>query len=335
MNHDTIRAAHGRWREILPALGISTNLLNGKHQPCPMCGGKDRFRFTDVNGEGDYFCSQCRPGKGIRLLQQLNGWDFKTAAHEVDQVIGNLPASAYATTRMFDTTRAAKPASLRAMYLDSKEITDSDPVAIYLTGRGIPGPPWPKALRFIDRLRHYPSKTYGHRGMLAVFSDADGKAATIQRMYLTLTGEKAEVTPVRMFVPGNVPSGGAIRLGPIAESMGIAEGIETALSASALFGLPVWATTSDQLLMNWQPPQEVRRITVFGDNDINFAGQTAAYTLAKRLKFEAVRDKIERDVVVKIPPVNGHDWNDFLREQISEARRFDADVIYLQEKANA
>jgi putative DNA primase/helicase len=46
----TIDAARGRWREILPPLGIPLKFLNGKHQPCPACGGRDRARFDDRRG---------------------------------------------------------------------------------------------------------------------------------------------------------------------------------------------------------------------------------------------------------------------------------------------
>ena len=42
---DTFDRATGRWREILPAFGMPSSVLNGRNQPCPLCGGTDRFRF--------------------------------------------------------------------------------------------------------------------------------------------------------------------------------------------------------------------------------------------------------------------------------------------------
>jgi hypothetical protein len=58
----TQEAAHGRWRWILPHFGISESALNGKEQPCPACGGRDRFVFDDRHGDGDYFCRRCDAG---------------------------------------------------------------------------------------------------------------------------------------------------------------------------------------------------------------------------------------------------------------------------------
>ena len=52
------RQYDGRWREVLPRFGISAATLDGKHHPCPGCGGKDRFRFDDKNGRGTWICSQ-------------------------------------------------------------------------------------------------------------------------------------------------------------------------------------------------------------------------------------------------------------------------------------
>lgn len=43
----TVERARGRWREILPQLGIDTSYLRTRHGPCPLCGGKDRFRWDD------------------------------------------------------------------------------------------------------------------------------------------------------------------------------------------------------------------------------------------------------------------------------------------------
>jgi putative DNA primase/helicase len=118
----------------------------------------------------------------------------------------------------------------------------------------------------------------------------------------------ADVKPRKMFLPGGLPKGGAIRLSDLDLCLGIAEGIETALSASILFHLPVWATTSDWMLRNWQPPRGVKHITIFGDNDSSFAGQRAAYDLAFRLARGF-------NVTVEIPPTPDTDWNDALKEQ--------------------
>ncbi len=44
----TVSHALGHWPRILPALGIQ--VLKNRHQPCPVCGGSDRFRFDDREG---------------------------------------------------------------------------------------------------------------------------------------------------------------------------------------------------------------------------------------------------------------------------------------------
>jgi hypothetical protein len=85
----TLDAAHGRWREILPQFGIPHSALNGKEQPCPACGGRDRFLFDDRHGDGDYFCRRCDAGKGISLVKKVNGWTYAEAAKRVDEFIGN------------------------------------------------------------------------------------------------------------------------------------------------------------------------------------------------------------------------------------------------------
>lgn len=47
---DVRTAAAGRWRAILLSLGVNERALSGKHGPCPLCGGRDRFRFDDKDG---------------------------------------------------------------------------------------------------------------------------------------------------------------------------------------------------------------------------------------------------------------------------------------------
>jgi len=89
MINNTADRARGRWREILPQLGIDTRFLRNQHGPCPICGGKDRFRFDDRDGSGSYYCNQCGPGVGIILVRKRHGWDHKTACDEIDNIIGN------------------------------------------------------------------------------------------------------------------------------------------------------------------------------------------------------------------------------------------------------
>lgn len=60
---ETIQMANGRWTQVLSNLGIQID-VNGKHSPCPAYGGKDRFRFDDIDGRGTWFCNQCEPSSG-------------------------------------------------------------------------------------------------------------------------------------------------------------------------------------------------------------------------------------------------------------------------------
>ncbi|MBO2604544.1 hypothetical protein I6M34_15755 [Shewanella algae] len=43
-------ATGGHWLNVLNGLVISIN--DNKHQACPVCGGKDRFRFDDKDERG-------------------------------------------------------------------------------------------------------------------------------------------------------------------------------------------------------------------------------------------------------------------------------------------
>jgi DNA repair protein RadD len=74
-------------RVLRPALGIDVRFLRNKHGPCPICGGKDRFRFDDSDGSGSYYCNQCGPGPGLVLIRNLWGWDHKTACDKVDRAM--------------------------------------------------------------------------------------------------------------------------------------------------------------------------------------------------------------------------------------------------------
>jgi putative DNA primase/helicase len=291
----TIESARGRWEGILTALGVEPGLLNKrKHQPCPLCNaGIDRYRWTDWRADGGYICNVCGGGTGMQLLMQLKGWDFRRAANEVDSVIGRgIPVT---KEQQLSPEECASRLWL-AWHTNAELIAPGDEADLYLRSRGLVGPWSHQALRWQK----------ASTAIVARFRSPGGRAPdTVHRTYLTEDGHK-----VRKFVFGiPVPSGGAIRLAPPAETMGVAEGIETALSAAMLWKMPVWATTGTPFLVKWKPPKIAKHIVVFGDNDQNFAGQKAAYDLAHRLVSEG------RTAEVRIPSLVGQDWNDVLQQQ--------------------
>ncbi|ABA58701.1 conserved hypothetical protein [Nitrosococcus oceani ATCC 19707] len=87
LNKSTVKdAARGQWRTILSPLGVPLP-NHGRHAPCPTCGGKDRFRFTDKHGNGEYYCNHCRGGDGLQLLQNYHGWRFQEAIQNVAELL--------------------------------------------------------------------------------------------------------------------------------------------------------------------------------------------------------------------------------------------------------
>jgi len=102
-----------------------------------------------------------------------------------------------------------------------------------------------------------------------------------------------------------------IRLGPVMERMGIAEGIETAICAGKLFGIPVWAAISANGLKAWEPPEGVKTVVICGDNDKSLTGQEAAYSLGRRLVTAGLQ------VEIQIPQLVGTDWADVQMEKVA------------------
>ena len=66
--------------------------------------------------------------------------------------------------------------------------------------------------------------------MLALITNPIGEPITVHRTYLSSDGGKADL-PVQRKAVSSFGQGPTIRLAPVAPTMGIAEGIETALSA--------------------------------------------------------------------------------------------------------
>jgi putative DNA primase/helicase len=138
------------------------------------------------------------------------------------------------------------------------------------------------------------------RSMVAAVQAPDGKIIAIQQTWLTSEGEKA---PAKRLTTGNLGAG-AVRLGAPARIMGLAEGVETALSAMQMTGMTVWASLGASRLHSIELPSEVEEIHIFVDNDE--PGRTAAKRAAD------AHTSVGRRVYLRSPPDQCGDWNDFL-----------------------
>ena len=131
---DVKRAAHGRWSDIFSGLNIE---VSRRHSACPGCGGKDRFRFDDRTGNGDFICNQMEglSGDGFKLIQHVFGVTVKESFDMVAGYLGleeNKPLPVYKPPKIIQF----KPKSDYALSLwrDASEGVSSHPYAL---GKGI------------------------------------------------------------------------------------------------------------------------------------------------------------------------------------------------------
>ena len=303
MSVDVKDMVRGRWVGIFQALGI--NVGNGKHCPCPQCGGKDRFRFDNKDGTGSWICNQCGSGDGWDLVMSVLKIDFAEAVKVVGKIVGTVDFS-----KPPEEPKVSKEL-LRKIYLESEPVNGRCLVSQYLNNRGISIRS--SKLRFHKSLFE-PETHHRYPAMLATYQLADSTAITMHRTYLTPTGEKATIENPKKILPSlKKMSGGAVRLFDPDEQgrIGIAEGIETALACTELFEIPTWAATTAVLMEQFQVPKEVKGVVIYGDNDRTYTGQKAAYTLANRLR---VRENILCEVMIS-------DGKDFLEDLIKYNKR--------------
>jgi putative DNA primase/helicase len=295
----TAEAARGKWHGIMQKFGIDDSFLKNKHGPCPVCGGSDRFRFDDKDGSGSWYCNQCGSGSGFDLLKLFTGRDFKEIASEIDRIVGTVIVE----NRM--PIKDPRP-RLRRVAKELVQMVEGDDVDLYLKGRGIsyrdPIVKRHKRMTYYDDGK--PVSTFP--AMVSLFVGQDGSPITYHVVYIQ-DGKKAPVdAPKKILPPLARMAGGAIRIGGDAESIGVCEGVETALRLVEFAGIPVWACTSAKLLESFQPPESVKFVTVYSDNDSNYTGQRAAYILANRLIMSGTR------AVVAVPNIPDTDWLDIL-----------------------
>lgn len=65
-----VRAARGHWPEIFVSCGMSREHFAKQGRSCPVCGGTDRFSFTDRWKRGNFICRGCGSGDGFDLISR-------------------------------------------------------------------------------------------------------------------------------------------------------------------------------------------------------------------------------------------------------------------------
>jgi len=305
--------ARGQWRNILQAFGIDEKFLRGRNCPCPICGGRDRFRYIDRRGQdrdGMWVCNQCtpRPRPAVDLVIAFTGKPFREAIRMVDEIIGKdyVPAPAPSPTPRDDTVRPA--AYAEKVWRRGVPVRRGDVVDQYLRHRGVGMDIWPPCLRTSALDWHRDEDTgvvTRHPAMFALICNPAGKPVAVHRTFLAPNGVgKANVAPPRK-VAGRYGRGPTIRLMPAAAVMGIAEGIETALSAARMFKIPTWSVICAHGIETFEPPPGCEQLVIFADNDAHGRGQQAAEMLEARL-----RDRMR--VRIRLPHLK--DWNDVIME---------------------
>jgi putative DNA primase/helicase len=97
---------------------------------------------------------------------------------------------------------------------------------------------------------------------------------------------------------------GAVRLAAATAILGLAEGVETALAAMQMHGVPVWATLGAPRMESIVLPDTVRELIIFGDN--GGPGRDAAEHAMKAHASDG------RRVAQCFPPIQFKDWAEVL-----------------------
>lgn len=314
-----LRLGAGGWMAVLGQL-MDQQYLQNKHGPCPACGGKDRFRFDNKNGHGDYFCNGCGAGDGFQLVMKVAGLSFAEARKRVMELAGlcddeddddgqsgsgeQSPPRAVASVLPFQAApQPPAPFSefARSLWFSTQPL---DGVALdYLKARGVVIPPKGSDLRWHPSL-HHPAEDFAGPALVALVRNAiTGKPQSLHRTWINPDGTKRG-TPPRLLLKGHPKAGGVVMLWPsdaVTHGIAIAEGIETALAAAHVMQ-PVWAVIDAGNMAQFPVLPGIEALTIFADNDA--AGQHGAKAAVARWRAE------DREVRVLIPRTEGRDIAD-------------------------
>lgn len=281
-----VAALHGKW--------------SATHGMCRCPAHEDSTPSLSVTGTADgrvllHCFAGCDGGAVIATLRGMGLWPQG----------GPVRAPLRLTPERPDEAQLRRQRRARALW-EAAEPIDGTLGEVYLRARGI-APPWPQSLRYLSRLEHTMRPTR-HPALIAAVQDSKGDVSAIQRIWLSDDGRaKAALDPAKAAL--GPMRDGAVRLGPPSPMMGLAEGVETALSAQRLYSLPVWASLGASRLKAVWLPKSCRTVVVFADNG------EAGLRLAREACAQFRRQG--RTAFIQPPRRDFGDFNDVLRARVA------------------
>ena len=291
----TIDIVKGKWPFIFQQYGIE--MTGRKHKDCPSCGGKKKFRIDDKEGAGTWICTH-GAGDGWKLLIETTGKDFRTLAKEIDVLLGNV----YSKTPI--APRRDYEGELFAYWKTLRSIRGT-PVERYLQSRGIWRTP-ARAVKFVGNDEQ--------SNMFCVATNDQGRPLITHTTYLEDDRKSKIDVPKRTSKvdkerESTIDESIAIRLFESQTCLGIAEGIETALSAHQLFECACWSTMNSSFMKKFRAPSGVEHLIIFADSDSNGTGQAAAFVCGNA---NILANNDVKKVTIRWP--GSGDFNDVLQE---------------------
>lgn len=296
-----IDASKGRWAQIYNALGLP-RIHPTKHYPeeCPLCGRKNKLRIDDRSGDGDWICV-CDHGKGLKMVQEVFQISFQEAVDKVAEIIGY--KESYVKPEGFKSKIDLAEEKFGSCFKGHKEL-DS-----YFSSRGLMVRPSSDAVRYSPMESYDMPKQLKFPAMLAKVLSHTGLYVYSHYTYI-FNGKKITLDPDRkLYSNGSDVKGASCRLFEHNGVLGVAEGIETAMSTTQIYGVPTWSCINTTILKKFVAPKGVHTLIIFADNDQNLSGQSAAFDCARR-NMLAINDLKKINIVW--PAISGHDFNDSL-----------------------
>jgi DNA primase len=261
--------------------------------------------FYVVEDQGFFHCFGCDAhGNAIDFVMRVDNLNFRQAVAKLASGQGALAAAAPADgTAVARREKDERNRRIALQLFEEAKPAGGTLVETYLRSRGLSLPPAP-VLRFSPRCWN---RETGRKlpAMLARVDDIDGNFLGVHRTWLLPDGSgKAELQDQKMSL-GRV-RGGAIRLAPAGSKLAVAEGIENALSATAVKGIPAWSAVAKGGFKALRLPAEVREVLIVADHDHNGGGEIAARAGGERWAAEG------RDVDLWRSRQVGQDANDLL-----------------------